>query len=102
MVAKTKGKTAGRGSAKPEPKKKARGTAGLYKCKTCGALARERGHLCAPESIDKAYECEYCGLTVSNPRHVCKPKVAEMSYVCDGCGRVAVEKGQLCKPKAIK
>ncbi len=75
---------------------------GIYKCKSCGLVTTERGHLCAPQEVKKAYTCEYCGVTVTNPRHVCKPKVAKLNYVCDGCGRVAVAKEDVCKPTEIK
>jgi uncharacterized Zn finger protein len=75
---------------------------GIYKCKSCGLVTTEKGHLCDPQKIQRAYTCDYCGITVSNPRHVCKPKVAKFNYVCDACGRVAVEKELLCKPNEIK
>ena len=74
----------------------------LYKCKTCGLVTTDKGHLCKPQEVKKAYSCEYCGMTVSNPRHVCKPKVAKLNYVCDTCGRVAVKKEEICKPAKIK
>ena len=75
---------------------------GVYKCKTCGMVTTEKGHLCNPQEVKRAYTCEYCGTTVSNPRHVCKPKLAKLNYVCDACGRVAVAKEHLCKPAEIK
>ncbi len=81
-------------AAKPEKK--------VYKCKSCGMVTTEKGHLCSPQEVKKAYTCEYCGITVSNPRHVCKPKVAKLNYVCDSCGRVAVAQRDLCNPVRIK
>ncbi len=75
-------------AAKPEAK--------VYKCKSCGMVTTEKGHLCSPQEVKKAYTCEYCGITVSNPRHVCKPKVVKLNYVCDACGRVAVAHRRSC------
>jgi predicted RNA-binding Zn-ribbon protein involved in translation (DUF1610 family) len=93
----------GEGGLRKEKKKMAtKSESSVYKCKSCGMVTTEKGHLCAPQEIKRAYTCEYCGITVTNPRHVCKPKVAKLNYVCDACGRVAVEKEMLCKPTEIK
>jgi rRNA maturation endonuclease Nob1 len=70
-----------------------------YTCKTCGAVAKEPGHLCNPCG-DKA-KCSFCGAPAADAKHVCKDKLAAMKYVCDGCGRVAMEKEHLCKPAPI-
>ena len=42
-------------------------TAKVYKCRTCGLVTTEKGHLCRPKEVKKAYSCEYCGITVSDP-----------------------------------
>ena len=54
----------------------------VYKCKTCGAVTPEQGHLCDPVELEpgKHYTCEYCGADNVAKRHLCKPKVAEIHY----------------------
>ena len=64
-----------------------------YTCKTCGAVAKEPGHLCNPCG-DKT-KCSFCGAPAADAKHVCKDKLAAMKFVCDGCGRVAMEKEHL-------
>ncbi len=70
-----------------------------YTCKTCGAVAKETGHLCNPCG-DKS-KCSFCGSPSVDATHVCKDKLAAMKFTCSGCGRVAMEKEHLCKPIPI-
>jgi len=32
-----------------------------FKCKTCGKVSLESGHLCDPTNADAIYTCEMCG-----------------------------------------
>ncbi len=73
----------------------------LNACKTCGKVAEDPGHLCAPVTLTKAYVCQDCGESSLDARHVCKPKLEKLKYTCDSCGRLAVSQDKLCKPKEI-
>lgn len=74
----------------------------LYKCKTCGAVAPETGHLCEPVKTNDLYVCDYCGEKAAQKAHLCKPKLAKISYYCEACGRSAVQEDELCKPKVVE
>jgi DNA-directed RNA polymerase subunit RPC12/RpoP len=83
-----------------EPEERRREMA-VYKCKTCGAVAPEAGHLCDPTQAGNIYTCEYCGAQSAKKKHICKPKLTKVKYFCEACGRVAVKEDEVCKPKAL-
>ena len=70
-----------------------------YTCKTCGAVAEEPGHLCAPSVETTA--CPYCGKNEPHVKHYCKGKMEDLQYVCEGCGRLATSADLLCKPVKV-
>lgn len=52
-----------------------------YTCKTCGAVAEEPGHLCAPSTEDTT--CAYCGKHTPHVKHYCNkllPQTLEASH----------------------
>ncbi len=70
-----------------------------YTCKTCGAVAEEPGHLCAPSTEDTT--CAYCSKHTPHVQHYCKGKMEDLKYVCEGCGRLATSADLLCKPNKV-
>jgi DNA-directed RNA polymerase subunit RPC12/RpoP len=70
-----------------------------YTCKTCGAVADEPGHLCAPSTETTA--CPYCGKHTPHVKHYCKGKMEDLKYVCEGCGRLATSPDLVCKPSKV-
>ncbi len=71
------------------------------KCKTCGKIAGNKGHLCIPLAGPK-HTCDWCGSLIMDARHMCNRKLKKVSYICNSCGRLAVSPSNLCKPKKIK
>ena len=55
-----------------------------YTCKTCGAVAEEPGHLCAPSTEPTA--CAFCGEKSPHVKHYCKGKMEDIKYVCRSAG----------------
>ncbi len=74
---------------------------GIYTCRTCGMIATEKGHLCAPAQTTKVTKCSYCGRVASDPRHVCEPKLVTLKFYCDTCGRLSNARNMLCNPLPI-
>jgi DNA-directed RNA polymerase subunit RPC12/RpoP len=73
--------------------------ADVYKCESCGAVTKEKGHLCKPRKVEE--KCDYCGEKTADARHVCKPMRPKLEYVCGGCGRPAESADLVCKPKKM-
>jgi len=71
----------------------------VYTCKTCGALAEEPGHLCAP--AEEMGTCAYCGKNTPHVKHYCKGKMEDLKFVCEQCGRLAPTEELLCKPTKV-
>jgi len=71
----------------------------VYTCKTCGALAEEPGHLCAP--AEEMGTCAYCGKNTPHAKHYCKGKMEDLKFVCENCGRLAPTEELLCKPTKV-
>ncbi|MDO9070285.1 MAG: hypothetical protein Q7V36_02055 [Deltaproteobacteria bacterium] len=69
-----------------------------HTCKTCGAVAAEPGHLCAPSA--ETTTCSYCGEKSPHVKHYCKGKMDDLKYVCE-CGRLATAPELLCKPSKV-
>jgi uncharacterized Zn finger protein len=76
--------------------------ADLYRCKTCGAVAPDKGHLCDPTGAGEDYVCDSCGSHAHQKKHLCKPKLSEIQYYCGSCGRAAVKEEEVCNPQAVK
>ncbi len=70
-----------------------------HTCKSCGAVADDPGHLCAP--VAEEVSCEYCGEKNVSVTHVCKAKLESLKFSCGNCGRVAPKSSDLCKPVEI-
>jgi hypothetical protein len=70
-----------------------------HTCKTCGAVAEDPGHLCAPS--EEITTCSYCGKKEPQVKHYCKDKMEDLKYVCEGCGRLATSEDLVCKPKKV-
>ena len=51
-----------------------------HTCKTCGAVAEDPGHLCAPST--ETTTCSHCGKKSPHVTHYCKGKMDDLKYVC--------------------
>ena len=71
-----------------------------HTCKTCGAVAEDPGHLCAPSA--ETTTCSYCGEKSPLVKHYCKGKMEDLKYVCEGCGRLATSPDLVCKPSKVQ
>jgi hypothetical protein len=70
-----------------------------HTCKSCGAVAEDPGHLCAPS--EETTTCSYCGKQSPHVKHYCKGKMEDLKYVCEGCGRLATSPDLVCKPSKV-
>ena len=71
-----------------------------YTCKTCGAVAEDPGHLCAP-SDGRPPPAPIAGRNTPHVKHYCKGKMEDLKYVCEGCGRLATSPDLVCKPSKV-
>jgi len=55
-----------------------------HTCKTCGAVAEDPGHLCAPST--ETTKCSYCGEKSPHVKHYCKGKMEDLKYVVNAGG----------------
>ena len=62
-----------------------------YTCKTCGAVAEDPGHLCAP--YDRRHDLRLLRENAPHVKHYCKGKMEDLKYVCEQCGRLATSDG---------
>jgi hypothetical protein len=70
-----------------------------FTCENCGAVASDKGHLCAPLPVEDA--CSLCKQPMKDARHLCKAMVGKLEYQCSQCGRATDDPELVCKPEKI-
>ncbi len=70
----------------------------IYKCQTCGVVAKAEQQLCAPAPV--AGKSDYCGHGVKREQ-LCPDMRQQVPFVCSQCGRAAEQAELLCNPLVV-
>lgn len=71
-----------------------------YKCRTCGVITDEEGHLCNPEGLSS--DAEFCGSGPEDTGRICGQMDQKLDYQCFTCGRPTEKLDLVCNPMPIR